>query len=146
MLMAPTHTMRKCCCVSFVPTIGMGAHYRCTVTAVPQVGSVEQLQGQEKCVVIISTVRSTPGYLEHDLKHKLGFVGNSKRFNVAITRAQVRAGQWAHVYTASAVSQCYQPLVHACPRPGPMIPRCRQPQHHAAVIKRLESTIRCGMR
>jgi superfamily I DNA and/or RNA helicase len=52
---------------------------------------VEQLQGQERRVIIISTVRSTPGYLSHDFMHKLGFVGNPKRFNVAITRAQVRA-------------------------------------------------------
>lgn len=57
-----------------------------------QVGSVEQLQGQEKRVVIISTVRSDPSFLSHDCKHKLGFVGNPKRFNVAITRAQVRKG------------------------------------------------------
>uniref|UniRef100_A0A383WFR0 RNA helicase n=1 Tax=Tetradesmus obliquus TaxID=3088 RepID=A0A383WFR0_TETOB len=53
-----------------------------------QVGSVEQLQGQERRVVIISTVRSQPSYLEHDAKHRLGFVGNAKRFNVAVTRAQ----------------------------------------------------------
>jgi hypothetical protein len=55
-----------------------------------QVGSVEQLQGQERRVIISSTVRSTPSYLDHDSKHRLGFVGNAKRFNVAITRAQVR--------------------------------------------------------
>jgi helicase MOV-10 len=63
-----------------------------------QVGSVEQLQGQERRVIIISTVRSTPSFLEHDRKHRLGFVGNAKRFNVAITRAQVRLSLAGHLH------------------------------------------------
>jgi hypothetical protein len=57
----------------------------------PQVGSVEQLQGQERRIIIISTVRSDAQFLEHDLKHKLGFVASPKRFNVATTRAQVHS-------------------------------------------------------
>ena len=52
------------------------------------VGSCEQFQGQERKVVIISTVRSTKGYQGIDEKFKLGFVDNPKRFNVAVTRAQ----------------------------------------------------------
>lgn len=76
-----------CCCLSCT----------CSCCACLQVGSVEQLQGQEKRVIIISTVRSTPQYLEHDFTHKLGFVGNAKRFNVAITRAQVSDKSWTYI-------------------------------------------------
>jgi helicase MOV-10 len=52
-----------------------------------KVGSVEQFQGQEKDVIIVSTVRSTIKHNEFDRVHCLGFLSNHRRFNVAITRA-----------------------------------------------------------
>ncbi|KAH8113520.1 P-loop containing nucleoside triphosphate hydrolase protein [Phellopilus nigrolimitatus] len=52
------------------------------------VGSVEQYQGQERRVIIISTVRSSADLISFDLRHTLGFVANPRRFNVAVTRAQ----------------------------------------------------------
>jgi helicase MOV-10 len=55
---------------------------------VNSVGNVETFQGQERDVIIISTVRSNPEFLAHDSRFNLGFVGDPKRFNVSVTRAK----------------------------------------------------------
>jgi len=53
-----------------------------------KVGSVEEFQGQERRVIIISTVRSNTEFVASDIRRALGFVANKSRMNVALTRAQ----------------------------------------------------------
>jgi len=54
-----------------------------------EVGTTELFQGREKRVIIISTVRSRQqDQVQNDLKFSLGFLGNYKRTNVALSRAR----------------------------------------------------------
>jgi helicase MOV-10 len=49
---------------------------------------VENFQGAERAVIILSAVRSTQEHVAFDARHALGFLSNPKRFNVAVTRAR----------------------------------------------------------
>ncbi|KAL4622450.1 putative helicase mov-10-B.1 isoform X1 [Arapaima gigas] len=53
-----------------------------------KVGSVEEFQGQERKVIMVSAVRSSTTYMKMDEDFNLGFLTNEKRFNVAMTRAK----------------------------------------------------------
>ncbi|KAJ3054164.1 hypothetical protein HK097_002486 [Rhizophlyctis rosea] len=52
------------------------------------VGTVEDYQGQERLVTILSTVRSQLRFTEEDAKRGWGVIGQPKTLNVALTRAQ----------------------------------------------------------
>lgn len=49
---------------------------------------MEEFQGQERSVILISTVRSSQSFVQLDLDFNLGFLKNPKRFNLAVTRAK----------------------------------------------------------
>ncbi|XP_049807709.1 probable RNA helicase armi isoform X2 [Schistocerca nitens] len=57
-------------------------------TSIPKIGSVEEFQGQERMVTILSAVRSNAYHIKDDIRRALGFVSSPQRLNVAITRAR----------------------------------------------------------
>uniref|UniRef100_A0AAR5P8T6 RNA helicase n=1 Tax=Dendroctonus ponderosae TaxID=77166 RepID=A0AAR5P8T6_DENPD len=54
--------------------------------SVPRVGTVEDFQGVEFDVIILSTVRSSQNHVARDVQHGLGFLSNPRRLNVALSR------------------------------------------------------------
>jgi helicase MOV-10 len=52
------------------------------------VGTVEDYQSVEFEVILLSLVRSTWSFVEHDIVHRMGVFGQPKRSNVALTRAE----------------------------------------------------------
>jgi helicase MOV-10 len=53
-----------------------------------RVGSVADYQGQEEEVLIVSAVRGTMRWLEHDRVNSAGLVFNDRSFNVCVSRAK----------------------------------------------------------
>ncbi|XP_051916639.1 RNA helicase Mov10l1 [Hippocampus zosterae] len=78
-----------------------------------KVGSVEEFQGQEFLVIIVSTVRSNELASSDDLQSALGFLTNPKRFNVAITRAKALLLVIGNPHVLIR-DPCFRALLHYC--------------------------------
>mmetsp|Transcript_4655 Transcript_4655/g.14067 ORF Transcript_4655/g.14067 Transcript_4655/m.14067 type:complete len:752 (-) Transcript_4655:467-2722(-) len=82
-----------------------------------QVGSVEKFQGCERKVIVVSTVRSSVVHSNTQDKHKLGFVAQRKRFNVAVTRAQALLIVIGNPFLL-CIDRCWDHLLQHCVRLG----------------------------
>ncbi|EDV39937.2 uncharacterized protein Dana_GF24211, isoform B [Drosophila ananassae] len=84
-----------------------------TNVAMPKIGSVEEFQGQERDIMLISTVRSTESILRADYRLCLGFVRCNKRMNVAISRARSLMIIFGNPHLLS-VDDCWRHLILFC--------------------------------
>ncbi|CAI5777818.1 Hypothetical predicted protein [Podarcis lilfordi] len=78
-----------------------------------KIGCVEEFQGQERRVVLVSTVRSSSNYFNIDEEFSIGFLQNPKRFNVAITRAKALLIIVGNPATLSK-DQCWSEFLKYC--------------------------------
>lgn len=87
----------------------------------PKIGSVEEFQGQERMIILISTVRSKKR--GEDKQFGLGFVNHPKRINVALSRARAllvifgnpliigEDPNWMQVLRNCKKQMCYQETI-----------------------------------
>ncbi|KAM8706537.1 hypothetical protein ACLKA7_010752 [Drosophila subpalustris] len=85
----------------------------CADVVMPKIGTVEEFQGQERDIILISTVRSSHAVLKSDARLNLGFVRCRKRMNVAISRARCLIIVFGNPNLLS-VDECWSQLITFC--------------------------------
>jgi RNA helicase armi len=86
----------------------------------PKIGTVEEFQGQEFNVIILSTVRSNKKYLASDIKYTMGFISSPRRLNVSITRAKALMIIVGNPQLLS-VDRCWRSVIKYCTDKGSFV-------------------------
>ncbi|XP_039754327.1 probable RNA helicase armi [Pararge aegeria] len=79
----------------------------------PKIGTVEDFQGQERAIILISTVRSSESIIQEDMKRYLGFLNCPKRLNVALTRAHISSIIYCNPHLLSTDPLWHRVITHA---------------------------------
>lgn len=82
------------------------------------VGTVEDYQGMERKIIIISCVRSSAKFLARDKESDIGIIHNNQRMNVAITRAQALLIIVGNPYTLATATETWAPFLAFLSRHG----------------------------
>lgn len=76
------------CCAHFFLTALLTSSTCLFLYCFSNVGTIENFQGVEQKVIILSLTRSNPEFVENDVKKRMGVFGMPKQANVALTRSE----------------------------------------------------------
>lgn len=79
----------------------------------PKIGTVEEFQGQERKIILLSTVRTQRRHMIYDEKYSLGFLASPERMNVAISRARALLVIFGS-RTLLCHNDCWKILIEKC--------------------------------
>jgi helicase MOV-10 len=82
------------------------------------VGTVEDYQGMERNIIILSTVRSNPAHISHDISRGLGLINQPKRLNVSLSRAKDLLIIVGNPSTLALEDPLWQQILLFCDRNG----------------------------
>ena len=82
-----------------------------------KIGTVEEFQGQERQIILLSTVRTAEKYISIDQKYGLGFLECEKRINVSISRARTLLIVFGKADILK-INRCWRKLIDYCHQNG----------------------------